>query len=803
MMVKSHLKFAFRNILRSRQFTLLNVIGLSTGLCCVLFIYLWVHDEFQVDRYNEKDARLYQVVQNISTPEGIQTIDNTQGLLAEALSRELPEVEYAASVIPPVWFSKKGLISSDRENIRADAQFVSKDFFHVFTCRFLEGDARGLQSNKYSIALSKELAAKLFHTTNNIVGKTVAFDQEGFNGQYLVSGFFEKNPPNATDQFDILLNYDLFLEKNSKLQRWTNSDPSTFVILKEGADLNEFNRKITGFLKTKNETTKSSLFAQRYSDKYLYNRYENGAPAGGRIEYVKLFSIVAIFILVIACINFMNLSSARASRRTKEIAVKKVVGASRLTLLVQYMAESMAVTCLSLIIALLLALLLLPQFNAITGKSIAISATPNVIFTLLGIAIITGLLAGSYPALYLSGFRPVMILKGHLPSSVSALLARKGLVIFQFAISSILILSVFIVYKQIELVQTKNLGYNRDHLIYFERGGVVPGNKNGKDDGVYEKNMETFLQKIKNIPGVLNAANFRHNITNRHGGTTAVTWPGKDPNNETEFTDIAAGYDFIETLNIQMKEGRTYSRELPSDKSKVVVNEAAVRAMRLEHPVGTTINIWGEDRQIIGVTKDFNFESLYENIKPCFFDFSINPRVSKIMVRIKGGSEGATIERLARFYKDFTGEALDYRFLDDDYQALYASESRVAKLSGYFAGFAIIISCLGLFGLAAFTAQRRQKEIGIRKIVGASVSHVALLLSKEFLKLVLIATMIAAPVALWLLNKWLDNFAYHVRISWFEFALAATVIIAVALFTIGFQVLKVAFANPVKSLRTE
>ena len=799
-MFKNNLKIAWRNLIKDRQFTFLNLIGLSTGLACVVLIYLWANDELRIDKFNANDNQLYQVLHT----NGIETVENTPGLLAGALSKEMPEVEYAAAVIPSRWFDNKGLLSFNNTHIRAGGEFVGKDYFNIFSCNFLEGDKNKFFSSKYNIAISKELALKLFNTSGNVTGKIVEWNQEGLNGNYIVAGVFEQNPPSATAQFDIIFNYDLFLEKNPKLLKWDNSDPSTYLLLKTGTDIPLFNKKIAGFIKSKNDHSTSILFAQRYSDKYLHGRYENGAPAGGRIDYIKLFSIIAIFILIIACVNFMNLSTARASRRMKEIGIKKVAGATRGRLIIQYMTESMLLAFLSLAVTLMLVIFFLPQFNEITGKHLILDLNTNLVTAMLVIAIITGFIAGTYPALYLSGFNPAAVLKGKLNTSFGELFARKGLVIFQFTLSVILIVSVLVIYRQTELVQTKNLGYNRDHIVYFEKGGKLSENKDDyKPGGVYEKDLETFIQGIKNVPGVLNVSNFRHSITNRHGGTTAVNWHGKSPHDQTQFTDIAAGYDFIETVGITLKEGRTYSRNFGSEKSKVIFNEAAIESMGLKNPVGKTVNIWGEDKEIIGVVKNFNFESLYENIKPCFFDFSLNQRVSKIMVRIKGGSEKTTIDNLAKFYKSYTGEALDYKFLDDDYQQLYSAEERVAVLSRYFAGIAILISCLGLFGLAAFTAQKRQKEIGIRKVVGATVSDVAIMLSKNFLKLVLIALLIAFPFSWWIANQWLQNFAYRINVDAGIFLIAGASTIVVTLLTISFQTVKAAVTNPVKSLRTE
>ncbi len=380
---------------------------------------------------------------------------------------------------------------------------------------------------------------------------------------------------------------------------------------------------------------------------------------------------------------------------------------------------------------------------------------------------------------------------------------RKGLVVFQFSISIVLIVCVLIVYQQMNLIETANLGYNRDHVIYFDKGGKLSDNDADYKQGAVYKDLETFIQQIKTIPGVVDASNFRHSIVNREGGTTDVVWQGKSPNNQTSFTDIACGYNFLETLGIQMKEGRSYSTAFGSDNDKVVLNEAAVKAMGLVNPVGKTITIWGNKKQIIGVTKDFHFQSFYENIKPCFFDLSMNARVSKIAVRIKAGNEKATIDKLTKFYKNYTGEALDYKFLDADYQALYASEERVATLSKYFAGIAIIISCLGLFGLAAFTAQKRRKEIGIRKVVGASVSSIAAMLSKDFLILISISLIIAFPIAWWLMDDWLRSFSYRINISPLVFVVAGISVVLITLITISFQSIKAAIANPVTSLRTE
>jgi putative ABC transport system permease protein len=804
-MFRNNFKIAWRNFLKDRQFSLLNLLGLSTGLACAILIYLWSTDELHIDKFNEKDDQLFQVLQNTKTENGVETIDRTPGLLAKTLATETPEVEYAASVIPVSWFNKKGIIANENKMISVNAQFAGKDFFNIFSYRLIEGDKNYLLSDKYSVVISKKTAVELFNTTENILGKTLIWNQKDYTGTYSVSGVFENPPANATTQFDIIFSYELFLEKNKKLENWENSDPDTYVILKKGAHIDRFNGKIAGIIKGKNNNSRSTLFAQKYSDRYLYDRYENGLPVGGRIEYVRLLSAIAIFILLIACINFMNLSTAKASGRLKESGIKKVMGANRMSLVTQYIGESVLMTLIASIAALVIVFFLLPQFNHVTTKQLRFPIDKNFFLIVAGIALFIGILSGSYPALYLSGFKPAITLKGKINGSTGELLARKGLVIFQFIISAMFIVTVLVVYKQMQLIQTKNLGYDRNNIIYFEKGGIQSDNKDEyKEGGKYEMDLAHFMNGLKNIPGVVNVSNFRHNITNRNGGTSDLSWEGKDPNTHIDFTNLAAGYNFIETLGIEMKEGRSFSNTYGSEKNAIIFNEAAIEVMGIKNPVGKLVHLWGEDRKIIGVTKNFNFQSLYQNLKPCFFDFKINQWASKIMVKIKAGKESETIEQIRQFYKEYNhGFPFEYRFLNDDYQALYESEKRVTELSKYFAALAIIISCLGLFGLAAFTAQRRQKEISIRKIIGASAQHLFILLTKDFLKLVLIAILVAFPLSWWILNQWLHSFAYRINIGSSIFLAAGFSIILITLITISFQSIKAATATPIKSLRLE
>lgn len=797
-MFRNSLKLAWRNLLKDRQFSLLNLLGLSTGLACVLLIYLWVRDERSIDKFNAKDDRLFQVIKTSLNVDGtIETHETTPGLLAKSMADEIPEVEYAISVIS----DDMGIVSTGNKPIKAQPQFVGKDFFNVFSYPWIDGDKSKALTDRHGVLISDKLALKLFNTTKGIVGKTLVWDgSDELDGSYIVSGIFEAPPSNASAQFDILFSYDLYydtLKDKYGLSTWHSNSPSTYVILKKGTDVKQFNDKIRNFAQVKFKIAHGSvnkyegiIFAQRYSDKYLHNRYDNGVQAGGRIEYVRLFSIIAIFILVIACINFMNLATSRAARRIKEVGVKKVMGARRGMLIFQYMSESMLMTLLSLIGAILFVSLVLPQFRIITGKDLSLHFDLNLTLVVLAITLITGIAAGSYPAIYLSRFKPVTVLKGKLQISAGESWIRKGLVVFQFAISAILIVSVLVVYKQMDLIQTRNLGYNKDNIIQFA------------NEGKLRQNLATFLSEVKKIPGVVNASSMNGDLVGNHSGGGGVSWPGQLTGQGIEFSGLDVDDDLMGTLDLKMMEGRFFSKQFTGESDKVIFNEAAVAAMGLKDPVGQTVTMWGKKKQIIGVIKDFHFESLYKEVRPFFFRFSNDN--SNVLVKIKAGKERETISRVEKFYKNYNlGLSFEYKFLDDSYQALYASEQRVSVLSRYFAGIAIIISCLGLFGLAAFTAQKRQKEIGIRKVVGASVSNIAAMLSKDFLKLVLIAVVVAFPLSWWAMNQWLDNFAYRINIGAGIFVIAGVAILLITLLTIGFQAMKAAVANPVKSLKTE
>jgi len=792
-MFKNHLKIAWRNLLKDRQFTVLNILGLSAGLACTLLIFLWVKDEYSFDRFDARvgpsgqRGQIYQLMEYRKAAGNMSLTDESSGLLSETLIGQIPAIEYAAPVAPPDWWQPFTLTTGDK-NLKAIGQYAGKDYFNIFPFPLLEGKPGQVLADKNSIVLSEKLAKSLFGSTRNIIGKKVRFQQQK---DFFVSGVFDL-PAYSSQQFDFVLSFEYLKDVQSWVKTWENTGPHNFVLLRPGTDIGVFNREIAGTITKGSGDTSRSAYATLFADNYLDNTFIHGAKVGSKIDNVQLFSLIAIFILAIACINFMNLSTAKATRRLKEVGIKKVMGAGRQQLIVQFLIESLLLTVFSVILALLLAWLLLPQFNQLTAKQMTLSFDPGLLLGLLGITLFTGLLAGSYPAFYLSGFNPITVLKGKLTTSFAGAAARKGLVVFQFTLSVILIVSVLVVYKQVQFIQSIDPGYQKDNVIRFGSEGKILDNE------------AAFAAQLKKIPGVVDASYTSNSMVGRNYGTTALDWVGKDPRETVYFEGFASGYDFIETMGMHMAAGRSFSRAFGADTSKIILNEAAVRAMNLKDPVGQNIKLYGQSCQIIGIVKDFHFESLHEPVKPSFMILNSSNSWFKMMVRIKAGQEAATIGRIQQYYESYNpGFPFSFSFLDEAYQKQYSTELRAGILSRYFAGLAILISCLGLFGLATFTAQRRQKEIGIRKVVGASVNGIVAMFSADFLKLVFIALLIAFPLSWWAMTQWLQGFAYRITIGADVFVVAAVSVLCITFATVGYQAIKAALANPVRSLRSE
>lgn len=759
---------------------LINMIGLSIGLACTILIYLWISDELNFDKFHEKDSQLFQVMGSTQMSNDIEISWATSGLLADLLQEEIPEIEYSVTTVTD---AESNILSVDENSIQSVGLYIGEDFFNLFSYNLIQGKPTEIFPNINSIILSEELALKLFNTTNNIVGKVIEMDHKD---QLIVSGIFKEMPLNSSVQFDFALPYKRIELQYAGIFAWGQNYFNTYLALKKGVSIPEINEKISAVYQKHSGSKNTTLFIRPYADQYLYDNYEGAVQSGGRITYVRLFSLIAILILVMASINFINLSTASASKRMKEVGLKKILGASRKSLVFDFMIESITISLFALIISIVIVKLFLPYFNVFVEKQIYLVFELNHILFIIGILLSTVLLSGIYPAFYLSGINSLNAFKGNQSYKL-----RKGLVILQFAISIILIASVFILLRQMNFIYGQDLGYCKDNIIYFEKA---------RDTG---ENIETFISELKNIHGVKNVTSTAWSFVGQKASTDGLSWNGKSSDDNMSFGVQQINYDFFETFGIQLEEGRSFSKNFKSDDSKIIFNEAAIRVMGIEDPIGKNINVWGRERQIVGIVKDFNYESLHTKINPLFF--ILKPTNSKkIMVKIEEGMESDVINNVEKKYHEFNPQSsFEYKFLDQEYQSLYVAEKRVIILSKYFAGIAILISCLGLLGLAIFTTEQRRKEIGIRKVNGATISEIIIMLNKDFLKWVSIAFVIATPIVYYAMYQWLQRFAYRIELSWWIFILAGCLAMIIAMVTVSLQTFWAARRNPVESLRYE
>ena len=786
-MLRNYLKIAWRNLLRNKAFSIINILGLTLGMACSLLIYLWVDDERSYDGFHANGDRIYKLIVHSEGKDGgiVDSFDATPGLLAEALKKEVPEVSHAITLM---WENER-LVTVGTKKGQQKGRYANTDFFGMFSFPLVRGNPKTVLAAPNQIAISRELADTYFGQTDPL-GKAIRIDNAKY---YQVSGVFATIPTNSSIRCDFVLPFADFVNDYPWVNAgWDNYNTQTYVMLRADASPDKVNAKIENFLTQHDKTIDNKTLAlQPYQQIYLYSRFTKGIADGGRIEYVQLFAIIALFVLLIACINFMNLTTARSAKRAKEVGVRKVVGAGRGLLFSQFVGEALLTTFLSVLLAIVLVTAALPAFNSLTQKRLSVQwADPVFLLTLLGFSLLTGLVAGMYPALFLSSLNPVRVLKGLFVTQVGATTFRKGLVVFQFSLSLILIVSTALIYRQIQYIQTKNLGLDRENIIYFPLKQNLSAHYDALTQELIQSGTALTISRTNWIPTNVNAA------------TSTISWPGKDPTYEPSFWQMSVGYDFVKTMNMQLAEGRDFSRAFGTDSANYLINEEAARQMNLKQVVGTMFTHAGKTGKIIGVLKDFHLQSLHTPIAPLYLDFL--PSGGIAVIRTQTGRTKDALALLEANSKRYNPDnVFDYQLADDLFSQQYSRELMVGQLANVFAFLAIFISCLGLFGLAIFTAEQRTKEIGVRKVLGASVASIMGLLSKDFLKLVLIAILIASPIAWYAMHRWLQNFAYKIEIDWWVFALAGLLAVGIALLTVSFQSVKAALMNPVKSLRSE
>ena len=780
-MLTNYLIAAFRSFRKQKVYSFINLTGLTLGLAGSLLIVLWVQDELRVDQFHARGDRLFLVMKNDFYSDGqIETNPATPGPLAEALAAEVPEVDQVVRTTGN-W---EQLLSVGDDHFKERGYFADSTFFELFSFPLLAGDPSTVFRDVSSIVISEPLALKYFGSAGQAVGKTIRLNHEA---DYRISGVFQEVPTHSSLQFDFVLPFSVVWNTNEHIQSWGNNFISTYVLLHPQASPATVGAKIKDMVKKRYAEANTELFLFPFAQQYL-TEFAGGKPSGGRIVLVRLFALIAAFILLIACINFMNLATARSAQRAKEVGVRKAIGARRSSLVVQFMLESVVTTTVALVGALLLTELLLPTFNQLTEKSMAVPyQDPYFLLLLGGLTLFTGLLAGSYPAFFLSSFDPVRVLKGTIRTGVGARSLRQGLVVFQFVLSMVLITGTLVVYQQIHYIQDKDLGVNRENLIYFE----------GTPDQLAR--FATYKNALQQQPGIRQVTTASAPPISLYNNTTWFSWDGKNPNDQLAFNVAQVNYDFLETAGITLKEGRTFS----TDTANVLINEEAARRMGMTEPVGQRMMVWGREGRIIGVVRDFHNQDLHTAIPPLIL--SLRPEdASQVLVRTEAGATAAALASLEALHDRYgQGYPFEYHFVDEDFERMYRTDTLVGQLSGYFGFLAIFISCLGLFGLAAYTVEWRTKEIGIRKVLGASVRSLVVLFSASFTKLVLLALVGAVPISWWLARQFLEGYAYRIDLSVGVFLLAGGLALLIAVLTVGYQSVKAARANPVDSLRSE
>lgn len=797
-MIKNFFIIVYRNVVRNKVFSIINISGLAIGMASALLILLWVQNELSYDSYYPNSKRLYQAWYKDKGNDGIKCWNVTTKMLSPALKKDYPEVEKATRF----FWDEVFLFSVGDKKIKATGNMVDPDFLTMFSLPFVKGDINTALNHPTDIVITQEFAKRLFGN-EDAMGKTIKIDSKyNFN----VSGIIKDLPNNTQFNFEYLLPWSHMKTTNQDDSCWGCGSNRNYVLLKPNTNITAVNAKIKDIIIKHTDTgTTTQAFLYPVSKLRLYSNFENGIPSGGKIEMVKVFILIAVFILIIACINFMNMSTARSEKRAKEVGIRKVIGAQKKSLIAQFLGESILLSLLAGLVALIIVQLSLPAFNNIIGKELVINSPvikqltieyTNIYFWLFFISFIlfTGITAGSYPAFFLSSFKPVIVLKGSFKKAQALITPRKVLVVSQFTFAIILIVCTLIIEQQIKYAQERQSGYNKNNLIYIPLTGDI--NKN------YDLIKNDLINK-----GIASAVSKSSAPITEGWSSGGAKWEGKNPNDRTDFNYYNSDGSLIKTAGLQLVQGRDIDlQNYLTDSSAVVLNETAVKVMGFKNPIGQQINHQSNiNWHVIGVVKDFILQSPYEPIKPMIIRGPKSDWFNVIHVKFNSAKSTAqSIASMEKVFKQYNPDfPFEYYFVDERYAQKFSDEQKTGTLAMLFSGLTIFISCLGLFGLATYMAENRIKEIGVRKILGASVVSIATLLSKDFIRLVIIAIVIASPIAWWAMNKWLANYNYHIAISGWIFCIAGAMAIFIALFTVSFQAIKAAIANPVKSLRTE
>ena len=793
-MFRNYLITAIRSLFRQKGFSLINILGLAFGLACALLILLWVQDELSFDRFHEHAERLYRVEEDQYYSGEVYHVNVTPYPSGPVWKDEIPEIEDACRY---QWPSGMLFTYGEKAFYEGGCVAVDSTFFDLFNYEFLHGNKATALTEPYTTVLTEETAEKYFGDENPI-GKSLSVNNQF---EFTVTAVLRSIPKNSINQFDILVPFDYLQEIGQYQAHWGNNSIRTYIKLYENAVIDSVNSKLTAVVKQHNEDTTTDFMAAPFTRIHLHQYWGYGHDPGA-IVFVYIFSAIAIFVLLIACINFMNLSTARSSTRAREIGLRKVSGAGRRAVITQFFGESVLLAFISLIFALIIVSSILEVFNKVSGKELNFNSllTPQFIIAMILVTLIAGLISGIYPALYLSAFRPIKVLKGDLSAGMKSGWFRKVLVVVQFTLSVFLIIGTVIIYRQLNYMKSKDLGYDRENMFYFQMRGQIKDN--------YQTIKDEFLRDPQ-VLCVSAASHQPHQIGSNSGGGD---WDGRDPDLSVLIGNNIVDYDFIETMKIELKDGRSFSREFPGDMASLedtsanfMINEVLEEIMEKENAVGERFQMWGMQGRIVGVMKDFHYHSVRTKIEPLMFMLGFKEYLSWIVVRVAPGDLTKTMKGLEKTWTEIMpGYPFEYNFVDESIDQMYRTEERLGNLLKYFTILAIIIACLGLFGLASFTAEQRTQEIGIRKVMGAKVGTVMMLLSKEFSILVIISCLIAIPASILVMGKvFLQNFEYRTDMAWWIFLAASLAALLIAILTVSYQAARAALTNPADALRYE